>query len=274
MLIKQPGLLPYEVGRFAYIPGSRPYIFYLVMGAGAPHVPGILEKIVRVFRDKGVPILQLKISAPTGGRGGVIVIADLKGREDLAESLSKELSGVELVEKVYVIAPIINGISVDTLSFPLTLMGQRAVILRQPLYEGFIKGVWKQFGSAGAILLYLAGFEAGRLAYRDHARLTEDPSAQLALAQALFQMLGYGVLELVKVDDERREAVARVHDSFECELFRGAGEVRGGFVRGLIAGWLAGRWGVSEEREILAREVKCIAKGDPYCEYHVRAERK
>ena len=53
MLMKQPGLLPYEVGRFAYVPGSRPYIFYLVMGAGAPHVPGILEKIVRVFGGKG-----------------------------------------------------------------------------------------------------------------------------------------------------------------------------------------------------------------------------
>lgn len=274
MLMKRPGLLPYEVGRFAYVPGSRPYIFHLVMGAGSPHVPGVLEKIVRVFGGKGVPILQLKISAPTGGRGGVIVIADLKGREDLAESLSKELSRVELVEKVYVVAPITNGISVDTLSFPLTLMGQRAVILRQPVCEGFIKGVWRQFGSAGAILLYLAGFEAGRLAYRDYTRLTEDPSAQLALAQALFQMLGYGVLELVRVDDERREAVARVRDSFECELFRGAGEIRGSFVRGLIAGWLAGRWGVSEEREILAREVKCIAKGDPYCEYHVQAERK
>lgn len=266
-------MLPYEVGRLSYVPGTKPFLFRLTLSAEALQAVGVLERLVKIFADKNIPLLQLKVSAPPEGKVSVVLIADFKGREHLLEHMSKELSRIDFVESVHVAPPVAEGVAVDTLSFPLTLMGRRVVIFRGPVYEGFIKGGWSRFGSAYAILLYMAGFESGRLAYRDHAKLTQDPSAQLRVAEALFQMLGYGILELVKVDDERREAVARVYESFECELFRGAGEIRGGFVRGVIAGWLAERWGVKEEREILAREVKCIAKGDPYCEYHVRVEK-
>jgi len=101
-----------------------------------------------------------------------------------------------------------------------------------------------------------------------------DGSEELVrLAKALFQMLGYGRIELLRIDDARREAVVRVYDSFACELFRGAGEIRGNFIRGLITGWLAARWHVKKLEEITAREVKCIARGDPYCQYWIRAER-
>ncbi len=264
-------LIPYEVGRFSYVPGTRPYLFRLVLSSEALRAVGVLEKIIRIFAENGISLLQLKVSASSGGKLSIVLIADFKGREHLLEHVSRELSKVEFVESVRVIPPVVEGVVVDALSFPLTLMGQRVVIYRRAVYEGFIKSGWSRFGSAYGVLLYLAGFEAGRLAYRDHAQLVRDPLAQVRLAEALFQMLGYGILRVVRLDDERREAVARVYESFECELFKGAGEIRGSFVRGLIAGWLAERWGVKEE-DILAREVKCIARGDPYCEYNIRVE--
>lgn len=37
----------------------------------------------------------------------------------------------------------------------------------------------------------------------------------------------------------------------------------------MIAGWAAGYWN-AEYGEITIREVKCIAKGDPYCEYIIK----
>jgi len=40
-------------------------------------------------------------------------------------------------------------------------------------------------------------------------------------------------------------------------------------VRGIIAGTAAALWGAPPE-SVEVEEVKCLAKGDPYCEYRVR----
>ena len=92
--------------------------------------------------------------------------------------------------------------------------------------------------------------------------------------EAFFQLLGFGRLEFLRVDDRGMEAAYRVYDSFECELFRGAGEIKSNFVRGVAGGFLAERWGVSDPDEVVVREEKCVAKGDPYCEARVWVERK
>lgn len=86
--------------------------------------------------------------------------------------------------------------------------------------------------------------------------------------------MGFERLEFLTIDEARKEATVRVYDSFVCQLFIGTREIRGNFVRGFVAGWLAGHWGISGEYEVLAREVKCIAKGDPYCEFVARVEKK
>lgn len=44
-------------------------------------------------------------------------------------------------------------------------------------------------------------------------------------------------------------------------------------MRGMLAGWLAERWGVTFE-EMVAREEKCVAKGDEYCEYKFSLRRR
>jgi predicted hydrocarbon binding protein len=92
--------------------------------------------------------------------------------------------------------------------------------------------------------------------------------------EAFFQLLGFGRLEFLRVDDRGMEAAYRVYDSFECELFKGAGEIKSSFVRGVAGGFLAERWGVSDPDEVVVREEKCVAKGDPYCEARVWVERR
>ncbi|AKG38590.1 hypothetical protein MA03_03835 [Infirmifilum uzonense] len=261
--------LPYEMGRYAIEPGTRPYIYHLILSPEALKATGLLEEVSMIFASRNIPILELKVSTPPRLKVRIIVIVDLKGREDLAEGLRGELSRLRFVEEVTYTPPIAEGVVFDTFSFPLTFMGERSIIMRRAVYEGFIKGGWERFGSAFAAMLYLMGFEAGRKAFVDYYSIFRDPNTQLKAVSAVFQMLGYGVLEFVRVDDNAHRAVVRVYDSFECELFKGAGDIRSGFVRGIIAGFLAGRWNV---KEVSAREVKCIARGDPYCEFHVEVE--
>ena len=58
-----------------------------------------------------------------------------------------------------------------------------------------------------------------------------------------------------------------VYDSFECELFRGSDRPRSNLVRGMIAGWATELF----KRKVSVKEVKCIAKDDPYCEFVIEA---
>ncbi|MEM2246299.1 MAG: hypothetical protein QXD46_06875 [Thermofilum sp.] len=265
--------LPYEVGRIAAKPGTRPYIFHVKLGGEAVQAIGIIAEVGQIFASKGLGILHFKAVA-VGDAVRLIIIADLKGAEDLAPKIAEEIRRkVKFCEEVIVDPPIAEGVAIDRLSFPTLFGGGRAIVMRNITYEGLIKSGWERFGSAYAVLLYSAGFEAGRNAFKAHKELAQLPEVLERVAEALFQMFGYGILELVRVDDAAREAVARVHHSFECELFRGAGEPRGSFVRGMLAGWLAERWGVTFE-EMVAREEKCVAKGDEYCEYKFSLRRR
>ena len=265
----------YEVGRLVYMPGARPYMFYLVLEAKPLRISLVLSRLLRLLERYGVPVLQLKIAALWPEAMPYIVLtADLRGREELLDRLVDSLRGIEHVVSVYYEPPLADGLAVDVRSFPLRLAGERAVIFRRGIYEGLIASGWERFGSGYGQLLYIAGFDAGRIVYEELSRLFNfftDPSLQVRLIAALFQMLGFGRLYIVRLDDEKMEAVVRVYDSFECELFRGAGEIRGNFIRGLIAGWLAARWG-AEFEHVTAREEECIARGDPYCQYRIEAK--
>lgn len=265
---------PYEVGRIAIAPGTVPFVFRVVFQPEALTAVGVLAKLVDTLTEMGIPILLLKISAVRAGEAlTAILIADLKGKERMIDDLVQKIKRAPYVSDVQYAPPVTNGIAMDVFSFPLTLRGVRSVILTREVYEGLIKEGWARFGTPYAILLYTAGYGAGLRAYAEQAKITGEPDIR-KLNEAMFQALGFGRLEIVSLDDARREAVVRIYDSFECQLFLGAGEIRGNLVRGLVAGWLAGHWGVSGEFEVLAREVKCVAKGDPYCEFVARVERR
>ena len=75
---------------------------------------------------------------------------------------------------------------------------------------------WRRFGTAFPVLLYMLGFEGGKHAYKDHARIAGgDAQAAVKVAEAFFQLHGYGKPEFLRIDDAWRGAVVRVYDSFE-----------------------------------------------------------
>ena len=202
------------------------------------------------------------------------MFADVKDKKT-ADAVARELKNVPYALQAWYSKPLVKGFAYDEHCFPLTLEGQRAIIMRRAVYENFFKEGWRRFGTAFPIMLYMLGFEAGKSAYKDHSRIAGgDRKAELEVAKAFFQLMGYGRLEIPIVDDVKREAVYRVYDSFECEVFKGAGEIRSGFVRGLIGGWFAARWGIEKAEGIAVRGEKCIAKGDPYCEAKIWVEKK
>lgn len=258
---------PYKVGRILRVPGARPYIFEIVAGSQALFEVGILAELASIFAREGIPILQLKTSAAAlKEKTRILLTADLKGRERDAPRLAESLRKVRSVERVEYAPPLFDGVVADVWSHPLLLDEERVALLSQPFFAGMLRRGWSEFGTPFAAILYHVSF-AG--AVEQCKRLFELYGKEngLKLAIEYFMAQGHGVLRIDRLT--AREMVAKVYDSFECSVQRGAGAPRGAFVRGIVAGIAAAHWGASPE-EIEVDEVKCLAKGDPYCEYVVK----
>jgi len=258
---------PYRAGRIVYAPGAKPYTFEVVLGRETLFEVGVLAELASVFARAGLPLLHVKASAAKPGEPvRIIFVADLRGRERGAAKLAEELRRVRGVVGVEHAPPLFDGVAVDAWSHPLLLDDERAAILPHAFLAGMLKRGWEEYGTGFAAILYhvaLAGaVEECKECFEQFGR-----DECLKLFAERFRLLGYGVLEIEKLTE--REMVARVYDSIECSAFRGAGEPRGALTRGIAAGIAAAYWNAPPE-SIVAEEVKCLAKGDAYCEFRVR----
>jgi predicted hydrocarbon binding protein len=147
------------------------------------------------------------------------------------------------------------------------IMDERVLIFRKEIYDGIFRGVRSQFGTAGEAFLYYIGFEIGKRAYLSYSKLsgTEDFETLIATAKAVNLTLGWSVLKEAKINEKTKTATITILENFECDLARGYGKVYSQFYRGAIAGIFTQYF----KEEMKAEETKCIAKGDPYCQFEV-----
>lgn len=196
----------------------------------------------------------------------LLLAADLRGRETEVAKLVDALRKVPGVERVEYAPPLFDGVVVDAWSHPLLFDDERAAILPYSFTVGMLKRGWQEFGTPfGAILYHVALAGAVEEVKRHLEQLGRDECVKLFEEQ--FRLLGYGVLKIERLTE--RELVAKVYDSIECGALKGAGEPKGAITRGMVAGMAAALWGVPPEG-VEAEEVKCLAKGDSYCEFRVR----
>jgi predicted hydrocarbon binding protein len=120
-------------------------------------------------------------------------------------------------------------------------------------------------------MLYYQGYAVGQRTCQAHKEDigTEDPRTLVGLAKAYFRTVGWGMMDVVKMSLEAGEAQVRVYQSFECETGKGSETPYGHFIRGILAGFFTEIFG----EEAKAVETKCIATGDPYCEYMIKRVR-
>lgn len=93
---------------------------------------------------------------------------------------------------------------------------------------------------------------------------------QLENLFSLYSACGWGILELRELNMEKATCTIRATENFECATFKGqVTEPRSHFMRGHLSGVFAEVFG----RDVLAKEVKCVAMGDPHCEFSVEPTR-
>jgi len=259
----------YEIGRFVYLPGRNIYSCHIRISPKAISKLDAILDVLKVFIQRKLPIVHLKISRPTENKPiDIIVFIDLtekKRKREMNDTL-KEIKALPLVDYVELKEPTFKGLAVCDKFYLLTIMGERAIILRRTLYEIFAKSLRDELGSGYVVWLYQLGIELGRNSYRYNRKLVGDDIDKLiAMGSVMFGQAGFGKLEVVKVDFSSGRAIIRVYDSFECELYKGSGKASSYFIRGIIKGYAQEVF----RKEVVVTETKCIAKGDSYCEFVV-----
>lgn len=256
-----------EIGSVIYEPGHNIVGYRAVINSLAYSTGEFYGKLVRVISAIGGSLRLVKVyRSADSGEVGVVVFVEVKGGKEQVKGLLERLRSDPAFKDVEFLEPVRRGFLVDPRSFPPLFMGQRAVILSRSAYDTFLRRLREKYGAGYSAMLYHIGLNMGYHAYEDHARLVgDDIRTLIRTASALFAALGFGVIEVTKFRMDN--AVVRVYDSFECELFKQSNTSSSHFIRGLIAGWLAAAWKTDTEN-VTCIERKCVAMGDEYCEFH------
>ena len=247
------------------------YGFHLAFSPIATYKAEVLEKVVNIFSSKDISIVYfaLSIGVSEGSHGTIFI--DLTGMDHVnLDELASELRQIPYITDVKLIKPVFRGFIYDSTFHPLMVYDNRAIILMKNSYEGLIKQGRKQFGTGFNVILYYTGYDIGAGMYdMEVRRIGEENIEKLTkIAEAFFQQLGYGILRFGEVNLEEKTATLRIENLFECELFKDSGRCESHLVRGIIAGWFSRLF----KGDVEVKEVKCIAKGDPYCEFKVRSK--
>ena len=259
------GRRPWSSGRGFKFDGRDVLGLLVRMREEALYGVGIMSRISKALSEMGIPILTAKVGFSDGSLDFFLVL-DLTGNPVDEKALAERISGIPYVYEVVPIPPLKGGVIVDDYHFPPTLFGERMLMLRFPVLEAMIKGGYETFGRIYAVWLYHVGFRIGRDTFASQLLMFNTRSVELFdLSASFFKHDGFGIMEVRRVDLEGRKAVIRVYDSFECSMFKGLGKPMGHFVRGMLAGWASEFFG----KELSAKETKCLANGDEYCEFEI-----
>lgn len=231
---------------------------------------GVIASITSILSENNINVLYLTCYVVDAVKGRFICFIDVTESKITLNDLKEIIEKQPYTISVDVWASPIPGIIYDKLCFPTSVHGEESLIMRYSTFSSIIDGLRRYAGKTATIIFYHLGYYSGE-EFSNYVREKLKPLnisiASLAkIAFDLIRSLGDYDPELVNLDVENGRAIVHVHNSFEANPFRGVfKEPSCQFVRGNISGLLSGLIG----RKLVAVERKCIASGDPYCEFYV-----
>jgi len=177
----------------------------------------------------------------------------------------EELKDSDVVLDVEVIKPQLPELIVNVLTYPLLCLDVRCILIHITGMSEMLRYLYSRFGSAAKALMYYAGYSSAKGMIGELKKVKEAEKIDILRAcLQLFQACGYGRFEILYSKLKPVNILIRAYDLFECEPFRGRmEEANSHFFRGILAGVVEAITG----EEVIALEDKCIAKGDPFCQF-------
>jgi len=153
---------------------------------------------------------------------------------------------------------------VELLEFPITHGEARLVAFTlgeiQDLFD-----MLRNLGTGGKAMLFNMGFKAGQDLADRVVEFFESGKRALEYMLLYHESLGHGKFEILKYIDGV-ECRVRADELSECVGVK-SNEPNSHLFRGLLSGFMTKLW----KEEVLVKEVKCVAKGDEYCEFRIKA---
>jgi len=232
-------------------------------------VPGALAKVAKILGDANINIKSSSSffvdKYPDAGVWSAFVDVS-KATKSLRE-IEEELRELDVVLEVVFKEP--KPAPFETIHFPALHGNTRAIIMPRGMFWALLSALEKIFKHSGLMaVLYSAGKRLGQHAAKRISELYQLRGKALleALAQA-GQATGWAITEVKEIDFEGCKATIIVKEGFEAIAWREKPHAACHLTRGYLAGYLSTVFNKSVE----ASETKCLARGDKYCEFVIKA---
>jgi len=262
-------LYPKDVLTAEFAPGRR-LIHFLILLA---NVPGSLESAAALAKESRINILSGFHHAPSAAKEGLwSFFADFTETELTPSNFAAKLKSLPSVRDVK-FKEGSDGLIIDSFHFPPVYGTEPTMIIRRKAFSVFLGRVREILGTgpvAGVILSEM-GISAGRSAH-EYLKGTMGERAvreQLKELLSLYTAAGWGVATVSELDEESRRAVVRLEENFECQPHKG--ELSAAYSH-FVRGDLAGLFGEVFRTRVRCVETRCVAKGDEFCEFSIKAD--
>ena len=241
----------------------------------AKNVPGALAEITSLFARYNLNIISINFTPSVRKEEDIPLFftIDFTNSTMKLENIVSKLKSLEKVSDAWAVKPYIRGsLLVDEIHFPIIdNTGSRLLILCEENMKLFVVGMRERFGNVGLTLLYFQGEITGKILaerYMDLGLKNLEDGLTFLLLNSF--SLGRYRGEIIEFSIERRRIIIRLYDSWECVTAKKYG-IEGPashFERGIFAGFIKRYLNT----EVTVIETKCLASGDPYCEFDVTIE--
>lgn len=147
----------------------------------------------------------------------------------------------------------------------------RYLLIRPEVLINLQKGIEEQLPEKANALLFQSGFQGGSLSgkrYREVFHLSDHEILKFMIDMGT--QIGWGRFQLERFDPMDEVLEVSVHDSPFAEAYGLSRTPVCHFIRGVLSGLASVM--MNQEREV--EETLCLAKGDPYCLFHLRPQKR
>jgi len=144
----------------------------------------------------------------------------------------------------------------------------RYLLIRPEVLVNLQKGIEKELFKKAHTLLFQSGFQGGSLSgkrYREVFHLSDHEILQFMIDMGT--QIGWGRFQLERFDPRNEVLEVSVHHSPFAEAYGVSKTPVCHFIRGVLSGLASVI--MNQEREV--DETLCLAKGDPYCLFHLNS---
>ncbi|MCD6510035.1 MAG: hypothetical protein J7L11_06585 [Thermoprotei archaeon] len=258
---------PRHTGRMLIVPPGR--VIYGISLKGSCTMETVYD-VLDVLRKRNLAVLQVTGSAPLLRDGDTLItlFLDFTNSKSRPETVASDLLKLKCIKQVFILKPV-GDLLIDEYHFPLIVGNERVILLSMSWLRAMLRKTREEFGDGVEAFFYHQGRMLGEAIYDIINEFSRgDRNEFLRLCELFFLVYGMGILRIVEFKPDIPLIRVRIHHNFECELGKGSGRPYSHLVRGIIAGISSRFLNV----KLMAIEEKCIAKGDPFCEFKVIRE--